>query len=185
MTDAMMYNINWQIRNCLVEIDYRGQLVPELAESWEVSDDATEWVFKLRKGIEFSNGKTLDVEDAIASINLHRGEGSKSGAAGVLAGVEKILADGKDKVVFNLKSGDADFPFILSDYHLANEQTGLQVLQQCSLRLGKTFRGAVISADRTAETQQVIRGHGFSFISKPVKPLKLRALLNQHVRELG
>jgi len=75
--------------------------------------------------------------------------------------------------------------FVLSDYHLANDQTGLQVLQQCSLRLGKTFRGAVISADRTAETQKVIRGHGFSFISKPVKPLKLRALLNQHAREMG
>lgn len=73
--------------------------------------------------------------------------------------------------------------FVLSDYHLANGQTGLQVLQQCSLRLGKTFKGAVISADRTAETQQAIRGHGFSFISKPVKPLKLRALLNQYVRE--
>ena len=26
----------------------------------------------------------------------------------------------------------------------------------------------------------MIEGHGFSFISKPVKPLKLRALLNQH-----
>ncbi|MGF1701730.1 hybrid sensor histidine kinase/response regulator [Photobacterium makurazakiensis] len=70
--------------------------------------------------------------------------------------------------------------FVLSDYHLANEQTGLQVLQQCSLRLGNTFRGAVISADRTAETRKMITGHGFVFISKPVKPLKLRTLLNQH-----
>jgi hypothetical protein len=48
--------------------------------------------------------------------------------------------------------------------------------------LGKTFKGAVISADRTSETQQAIRGHGFSFISKPVKPLKLRALLNQRMK---
>lgn len=70
--------------------------------------------------------------------------------------------------------------FVLSDYHLANDQTGLQVLQQCSLRLGKTFRGAVISADRTKATRRTIEGHGFTFISKPVKPLKLRALLNQH-----
>ncbi|MGF1683556.1 PAS domain-containing hybrid sensor histidine kinase/response regulator [Photobacterium minamisatsumaniensis] len=70
--------------------------------------------------------------------------------------------------------------FVLSDYHLANEQTGLQVLQQCSLRLGNTFRGAVISADRTTETRKMITGHGFVFISKPVKPLKLRTLLNQH-----
>ncbi|MGF1691439.1 PAS domain-containing hybrid sensor histidine kinase/response regulator [Photobacterium kagoshimensis] len=68
--------------------------------------------------------------------------------------------------------------FVLSDYHLAKEQTGLQVLQQCRLLLGPTFKGAIISADRTTETQQMIRGHGFSFISKPIKPLKLRAVLS-------
>lgn len=68
--------------------------------------------------------------------------------------------------------------FVLSDYHLAKEQTGLQVLQQCRLRLGQTFKGAIISADRTTETQRMIKGHGFSFISKPIKPLKLRAVLS-------
>ncbi|PSW22363.1 hybrid sensor histidine kinase/response regulator [Photobacterium swingsii] len=68
--------------------------------------------------------------------------------------------------------------FVLSDYHLAKEQTGLQVLQQCRLRLGHTFKGAIISADRTTETQRMIKGHGFSFISKPIKPLKLRAVLS-------
>ena len=72
--------------------------------------------------------------------------------------------------------------FVLSDYHLGNGQTGLQVLQQCRRLLGKSFRGVVISADRTAETQQAIRAHGFGFVSKPVKPLKLRALLNQYAR---
>ena len=35
MTDAMATSINWQIRNCLVEVDYKGNPVPELAESWE------------------------------------------------------------------------------------------------------------------------------------------------------
>ncbi|MGR5079742.1 PAS domain-containing hybrid sensor histidine kinase/response regulator [Photobacterium swingsii] len=68
--------------------------------------------------------------------------------------------------------------FVLSDYHLAKEQTGLQVLQQCRLRLGQTFKGTIISADRTTETQRMIKGHGFSFISKPIKPLKLRAVLS-------
>ena len=43
--------------------------------------------------------------------------------------------------------------FILSDYHLTDGETGLQVLQQCTLKLGKCFRGAVISADRTEETK--------------------------------
>ncbi len=40
MTDAMAYNINWQVRNCLTEVDYRGNIVPELAKSWESSSDA-------------------------------------------------------------------------------------------------------------------------------------------------
>ncbi|OOF22812.1 hybrid sensor histidine kinase/response regulator [Salinivibrio proteolyticus] len=69
--------------------------------------------------------------------------------------------------------------FVLSDYHLANQQTGLQVLQQCQLRLGRCFRGAIISADRSADIQQSVTGLGFAYISKPVKPLKLRALLQQ------
>jgi Na+/proline symporter/signal transduction histidine kinase/CheY-like chemotaxis protein len=70
---------------------------------------------------------------------------------------------------------------IFSDYHLANGQTGLQVLQQCRLRLGDNFKGVVISADRTDEVLSGIKGNGFGYISKPVKPLKLRAVLNQLV----
>ncbi|MCW8330717.1 hybrid sensor histidine kinase/response regulator [Photobacterium sp. SDRW27] len=111
----------------------------------------------------------------------------------ILLGMETLLARwGCDVRLAETVAGamqqlDDDWlpDFVLSDYHLTNGQTGLQVLQQCSLRLGKTFKGAIISADRTTETQQTIRGHGFSFISKPVKPLKLRALLNQYVREMG
>ncbi len=68
---------------------------------------------------------------------------------------------------------------VFSDYHLANQQTGLEVLLQCRLRLGDSFKGVVISADRMTDNQASIRAHGFGFISKPVKPLKLRSVLNQ------
>ncbi len=61
VTDAMAYNINWQVRNCLVEVDYKGNLIPELAESWEATADATKWTFKLRRGVEFHNRKTLEM----------------------------------------------------------------------------------------------------------------------------
>jgi len=36
-----------------------GSPQPVLAESWEASDDAKEWRFKIRKGITFHNGKDL------------------------------------------------------------------------------------------------------------------------------
>jgi peptide/nickel transport system substrate-binding protein len=104
--------------NKLTEIGNNGDLLPEAAESWEVSPDATTWTFKLRKGVEFHNGKTMDSADVVASIQHHLGEDSKSAAKGILEPVAEIKADGKDTVVFKLKSGSADFPFIISDYHL-------------------------------------------------------------------
>jgi len=91
---------------------------PGLAESWEASDDATEWRFKLRSGVEFSNGKSLTTEDVINSINTHRGEDSKSGAKGVFEAITDVSADGKDTVVVKLASGNADLPFLMTDYHL-------------------------------------------------------------------
>ncbi len=66
----------------MVEIDYKGHAIAGLAESWESTPDAVIWTFKLRKDVEFHNGKTMDAEDVIYSLNLHRGKDSKSGAAG-------------------------------------------------------------------------------------------------------
>jgi len=117
--DNGIVNLNWQLRNNLVEINYRGEPIPELAESWEASPDAVQWRFKIRKGVEFHNGKTLDMEDVIYSLNHHRGEDTKSAAKSLMASVKTIKADGKYTVVFNLDGGNADFPAVLSENHLA------------------------------------------------------------------
>ncbi len=117
--DAFMTNVSFgQLRNNLTEIAPDGQLIGELAESWSASDDAAVWTFKLRKGIEFHNGKPLDANDVIASFNHHRGEDSKSAAKGIVQPIKDVKADGKETVVFTLQGGNADFPFLVSDYHL-------------------------------------------------------------------
>ncbi len=103
----------------LTEVANSGDLVPELAESWDVTPDAKTWTFKLRQGVEFHNGKTMDSGDVIASIQHHLGEDSKSAAKAILEPIAEVKADGKDTVVFDLKTGNADFPFIISDYHVA------------------------------------------------------------------
>ena len=117
LNDAMNQNLNWQIRNNLVEVDDKGNLIPELAESWEASSDAAIWTFKIRKDVEFHNGKTLTAEDVIASINHHRGEETKSAGKAILSPVKTIKSDGKYIVVFTLESGNADFPAVLTDFH--------------------------------------------------------------------
>jgi peptide/nickel transport system substrate-binding protein len=102
----------------LTEVGSDGSLQPEVAESWEASDDAATWRFKLRKGVTFHSGKTLTTEDVIASINHHRGEGSTSAAGPIVKEIKEMRADGDDTIVFELEGGNADFAFVLSDYHL-------------------------------------------------------------------
>lgn len=103
--------------NFLTEINNKGELIGELAESWDVSPDAKVWTFKIRQGVEFQNGKTLDANDVVVSINHHRGEDSKSAAKPIVEPIVDVRADGNN-VVFELKAGNADFPFLVSDYHM-------------------------------------------------------------------
>ena len=130
LPDITPQTINTQIRNRLVEIDYKSNPIPELAESWEPSPDAVKWTFKLRKGVEFHNGKTMDAADVIESFNHHRGKDSKSAAKGVVDTIKEIKADGKHTVIFTLKEGNAGFPYFASDYHLTIQPAGTKDFQK-------------------------------------------------------
>ncbi|TIP49212.1 MAG: ABC transporter substrate-binding protein [Mesorhizobium sp.] len=105
--------------NNLTEILPDGSVVPDLVESFEPSGGATKWVFKLRKGATFHNGKDVTPADIIESMRHHMGKDSQSAAKAVLEQVGSIEADGKDTVVVKLNSGVADFAYLLADWHLA------------------------------------------------------------------
>ncbi|MEO0712196.1 MAG: ABC transporter substrate-binding protein, partial [Pseudomonadota bacterium] len=114
--DFMIFQAHTR-NNYLTEIAADGALVPELATEWEASPDAKVWTFAIRPGVEFHSGHTLVPEDVVASINHHRGEDSTSAAAPLVSDITDISVDGAN-VVFTLANGNADFPFVLSDYHL-------------------------------------------------------------------
>jgi peptide/nickel transport system substrate-binding protein len=116
--DAFMMVGMFGVYNRLTEVRADGAIIPELAESWEASDDARVWRFRLRRGVAFHNGKTFGADDVVASVNHHRGEKSTSAAKALLSQIAAVRADGKNTVVFELESGNADFPYILNDVHL-------------------------------------------------------------------
>lgn len=118
MTNAFTAVVSMTFANHLGELDAGGNLVPELADSWESSDDLKTWHYKLRKGIEFHNGKPLVAEDVIASINHHRQEESKSAVRSQLKPIVEIKADGKLSFVVTLDQGYADFPHLLCEERL-------------------------------------------------------------------
>ena len=49
---------------------------PGLAESWEVSEDGTEYVFNLRQGVKFHDGSDFNADAALAEIDRVTNEGN-------------------------------------------------------------------------------------------------------------
>jgi peptide/nickel transport system substrate-binding protein len=123
--DPAFYNSSYmqivgpQLFNSLAELDVKNQVQPSLATGWETKPGAKIWVVKLRDGVTFHNGKSLTPEDVIYSINHHRGKDSKSGAKALLEQIAEIKSTGKNELTFTLNDGNADFPYLLADYHLA------------------------------------------------------------------
>ncbi|WP_342555783.1 ABC transporter substrate-binding protein [Paenibacillus sp. FSL R7-0652] len=49
----------------LVQRDEHGQIMPALAHTWDVSHDRQTWIFHLRKGVYFHDGKPLTASDVV------------------------------------------------------------------------------------------------------------------------
>jgi len=53
--------------NTLVKLDYNLDIVPDLADSWEIPDSLT-YIFHLKKGVKFHNGRELTADDVKFSL---------------------------------------------------------------------------------------------------------------------
>jgi peptide/nickel transport system substrate-binding protein len=49
----------------LIKITDKNELVPGLAESWEIADDSKSMIFHLRQGVKWHDGETFDAEDVL------------------------------------------------------------------------------------------------------------------------
>jgi peptide/nickel transport system substrate-binding protein len=115
--DSIPISYGWQIWNGLTEVDDKGNIAGELAESWEAKPGATSWIFNIRKDVTFTSGKTLDADDVIFSLNMHRGD-TKSGAKDLMSSITDIKKLSANQIEITLASGDADLPYIFADYHI-------------------------------------------------------------------
>ncbi|MEO4040695.1 ABC transporter substrate-binding protein [Hoeflea sp. CAU 1731] len=115
---VFMIQLSHAVRGYLTLITNTNELGPDVADSWEASADASEWTFKLNPNVTFHSGKKLTAEDVVASLNFHRGEKTTSAAKALLTDVVDIKADGDLTVVIKMAAGNADLPYLLSDYHL-------------------------------------------------------------------
>lgn len=63
-------DLNNNVYDTLIELDPTkpGELVPGLAESWNLADDGVTYTFKMKSGITFSSGNPVTAEDAALSL---------------------------------------------------------------------------------------------------------------------
>jgi peptide/nickel transport system substrate-binding protein len=86
---------------------------PELAEEYSSNANATEWTFKLRKGVKFHDGSSFTADDVLYTMSRHYGDTSTSVAKTLVAGIEWKKVD--QHTVKAIMSGpNADLPIILS-----------------------------------------------------------------------
>ena len=116
--DSVMIDVSHGLFNGLVEWGEDGKPKPELAESFEPSNGAKDWIFNLRKGIKFSNGQEFTADDAIYSLNLHRGETKSGGAASVKADHRHQEARQIPDPDFAGRAPTPTCPIALTDYHI-------------------------------------------------------------------
>jgi len=67
-TAYMSRNHGYMIYDTLFGTDEKAQIKPQMVESWTESPDHRLWTFKLRKGLEFHDGKPVTSEDVVASL---------------------------------------------------------------------------------------------------------------------
>lgn len=69
VNDYTEYMAGVNLYDGLTTLDGDGAIVPLLAESWEVSDDALTWTFTLKEGATFQDGSPVEAKDVAWSVD--------------------------------------------------------------------------------------------------------------------
>jgi peptide/nickel transport system substrate-binding protein len=100
----------------LTDIDDHGNIVPGIAESWEPNKELTSWVFRLRKGVLFHNGREVDAE--AVKLNLTRIKDPAIGGDWERGAVENIASvDAIDRYTLRIHAREPDASIPVSVMH--------------------------------------------------------------------
>ena len=104
--------------NGLTRIERDLTVKPDLATSWTASEDLKTWTFKLREGVKWHHGRTLDAEDVVATMQRILDPATGSRARANLGMVTKVEALDPLTVRFTLDIPYAGFQDIFGERQL-------------------------------------------------------------------
>jgi peptide/nickel transport system substrate-binding protein len=110
------YSRGTMLYNGLTVLDGTLTPQPSLAESF-TTQDAKTWVFTLRRGVTFHDGKALAPADVVYSLMRHKDPATASKAKALADQIDSVKASGANQVTITLTSPNADLPVILGTFH--------------------------------------------------------------------
>ena len=113
-TDAQSERVGGQIFDALVKKDEHYELEPWLATSWE-QPDALTWVFHLRDGVRFHDGRPLEAADVVSTIESLIDGSLVTAKGGNFAAVDRAEVRDRLTVVVKMKRPDSGLLFNMSD----------------------------------------------------------------------
>jgi len=108
IADIYGFVVSQQIFDGLVQYDGSLTIVPSIAESWKGSRDGLEWIFYLRKGVKFHNGREVTADDVVYSFTRILDPKTNSKAAEVFLKVKGAtdFIEGRTKTVHGFRADD-------------------------------------------------------------------------------
>jgi peptide/nickel transport system substrate-binding protein len=106
--------VTWQnVFEGLVTIDRDGQIVPQLATAWTISDDGLTYTFTLREGVKFQNDVAFDSSTAKFTIERIIGADSTNGQKANYTAISSVAAPDAGTLVLTLSDRNADLLYWL------------------------------------------------------------------------
>jgi peptide/nickel transport system substrate-binding protein len=93
----------------LTRIGPNGEVLPDLAESWTVSDDGKVYTFKLHTGVKFHDGTDFDANDVKFSLDRARAADSVNAQKVLFAAIDNVEVVDPATVKVTLKHPQGDF----------------------------------------------------------------------------
>ncbi|MER9398517.1 ABC transporter substrate-binding protein [Mesorhizobium sp. M0615] len=97
----------------LTRIGPNGEVLPDLAESWAISDDGKVYTFKLHTGVKFHDGSDFDAGDVKFSLDRARADNSVNAQKALFAAIDTVEVVGPATVKVTLKNPQGSFLYNL------------------------------------------------------------------------
>ena len=103
--------LTMNVFEALTTVAENGEVLPNLATSWDVSEDGLTYTFTLAQGVKFHDGSDFNADDVVFSFNRAMAEDSVNPSKGIFKPVASVTALDPSTVEIKLTNKDAFFLF--------------------------------------------------------------------------